>query len=107
MDDRLRFREALIARLDMTGLTAADLSRRTGVSKGTIDKLRQRRVEVTNVADAIKIARYFHQSVEDFCGYPQRSGKIDELIALAALLPADFRSAVIDHIKAIIALRIN
>ena len=50
--EKERFREALIERMNLTGVTAAELARRTGVSKPQIDKLRQRKSAVTNVYDA-------------------------------------------------------
>ena len=105
MDERLRFREAMISRMDLSGTTAAEISRRTGVPKGTIDKLRQRKVDVTNVADAMKIAQFFGQSVEEFAGLTQRSGNIEEIVRLSACLPAEFQSALIAHLQSMIALR--
>ena len=63
-DIKLRFRETLIRLMDTKRVTAAELSRKTGISKGTIDKLRQRKVDVTNAFDAMKIAMFFGMSVE-------------------------------------------
>lgn len=62
------FREAFIRRIDESDITLAELSRRTGVPKPTLDKLHQRKVETTSVANAIRIAAYFGQSVEEFMG---------------------------------------
>ena len=63
---KLRFRETLIKMMETRRVTAAELARETGISKGTIDKLRQRKVEVTNAFDAMKIAMFFGKSVEQF-----------------------------------------
>ena len=105
VDSKLMFREALIARLNLEGLSAAELSRKTGINKGTIDKMRQRRTEATNVADAMKIAKYFNQSVEEFCGLGQVTDKAAEITKLALLLPAEFQEVMVAHLKAIIAIR--
>lgn len=68
MIDKERFREALIERVRASGVTVADLARKTGVSKSQLDKLMQRRVVTTNVDDAATLARFFGATVEEFMG---------------------------------------
>lgn len=105
MLERNRFREALIARMELVGIGAADLSRRTGVSKSQIDKLRQRKTEVTNVYDAVLIARYFGQPVEEFMGIAPRQAKQDEISDALASLPPEVRDLFLLQIKAVAANR--
>ena len=70
---RLGFRETLIRLMAARRVTAGELARETGISKGTIDKLRQRKVEVTNAFDAMKIAMFFGMNVEQFFAVPEAS----------------------------------
>ena len=101
--DKTRFREALIARMELTGIGATDLARRTGISKPQIDKLHQRKVETTNVHDALIIARFFGQSLEDFMGMAKKSAKNQELADILATLPPDDRDLLAIQIKALAA----
>jgi len=103
--DKERFREALIERMDLTRVTAAELARRTGVSKPLIDKLRQRKSEVTNVYDAILIARFFGQNVEDFMGVARKASKHQEILDILATLPPDTRDMLVLQIKALATAR--
>lgn len=98
-----RFREALIEKMDMVGITAAELSRRTGVSKAQIDKLRQRKTEVTNVNDAIRLALFFGQPIEDFMGLTKRGTKQQEIIEKLGLLPPEVRDVFVVSINAMVA----
>jgi hypothetical protein len=106
-DEKLRFREALIERMELTGVGAAEISRRTGVPKGVIDKLRQRRTDVTNVYDAILLARFFGQTVEDFIGLRRKPGKIDEIVEMIALLPPDLRDVIHAQIRAAVKVHMK
>lgn len=74
------FREAMIDWLDKTGVGATELSRRTGVSKALIDKLRQRRAISTNVEDAVRISACFGQSLEAFMGLNRDINSRDNLM---------------------------
>lgn len=103
--DRTRFREALIERMEVTGMTAVELARRSGVAKSQIDKLRQRKTETTNVIDAVVIARVFGQSVEDFMGIRSRAEKINELNQLIERLPPDVKETVLVQLRALAAVR--
>lgn len=99
---RIDFREALVARLELTGTTSSHLALRTGVSKGIIDKLRQRRIETTNVHDAMLIADFFGQSVEGFCG-SKTSGHRTSMAARigqeAAALPVDLQHFMLAQMR--------
>lgn len=103
--ERDRFREALIERMDLTGISATELARRSGVSKATIDKLRQRRVEVTNIHDAILLARVFQQNVEDFMGVSKNAQKQAEVVSLFASLPESLRETMLVQLRALVQAR--
>ena len=75
---KLGFRETLIRLMAERRVTAGELARDTGISKGTIDKLRQRKVEVTNAFDAMKIAMFFGMNVEQFFAVPEASLPVPE-----------------------------
>lgn len=62
------FRDALLLKLEETGLSMRELSARAEVSYDQIKKLRLREGASTNVEDAIKIARFFGYTVEEFMG---------------------------------------
>lgn len=103
--EKERFREALIERMNLTGVTAAELARRTGVSKPQIDKLRQRKSAVTNVYDAILIARFFGQPLEEFMGVAKKSAKHQEILDLLAAMPPEVKDMLVLQIKALASMR--
>lgn len=108
--DRTDFREALIQRLEATGVPAAELARRTGVSKSIIDKLRQRKIETTNVHDAILIARYFGEGVEEFCGLgctDQGDPLGREIARLVEALPPHFCDVAVGQLKLLVLAAIG
>lgn len=105
--EKTRFREAMIERMDLMGIGAAELARRTGVSKPQIDKLRQRRTEVTNVYDALVIARFFGQPLEEFMGLTKRSPKHQEIMDIFTALPTELRDVAAAAIKAMAAVRLS
>ena len=63
-----RFREAFLQHLEATGTSVASVARGAGVSKDMLHKLKQGRTMAINVDDAIKIAAYFGQTVNEFVG---------------------------------------
>lgn len=91
--------------MDVTGVTAAELARATGVSKSQIDKLRQRKVEATNVHDAMLIARYFGQTVEEFCGMTRKKDKAVEIYDAMSQLTPEHREIILAQIRAVAALQ--
>ena len=60
------FRDALIEGIASSGVSVAELARATGVSKDQIHKVKQGKSRSTNVDDALKIANYFGQSLDEF-----------------------------------------
>lgn len=60
------FREAFIRHVRVYDVSIAEVARQTGVSKYLLNALHQRKTQVPNVADAIKIARFFGKTVDEF-----------------------------------------
>lgn len=102
--DKTRFREVLIARMAAAGITSAELHRRTGVSKDTIDKLRQRTIEQTTVDNGVRIANFFGQSVDEFVGAAP-AGDVPAIAALISRLSDHDQEIVRAQIEALLALR--
>lgn len=65
---RQKFRTALLAAVDRTGDSLSKVSRATGVSYEQLKKLKQREDARTNVDDAVLVANYFGQSLDEFLG---------------------------------------
>lgn len=60
------FRSALLYHLDRTGLSIAEIARRSGVSKDQLTKVRQRENATTNVDAAAKVAAAFDLTLDEF-----------------------------------------
>jgi predicted XRE-type DNA-binding protein len=73
------------------------------VSKSQFDKLRQRKTEATNVNDAIRLARFFGNTIEDFMGLTNRGAKQQEIIEKLGVLPPEVRDVLIVSINALVA----
>ena len=69
----LTFREALINKLEQTGTPLKQVAEGSGVSYEQLKKLKQVEGRETNVKDALKVAAFFDQSLEDFL-----LGEVDE-----------------------------
>lgn len=99
-----KFRESLIAHMERHGIGASELARKTGVPKTTLDKLVQRRVSRTNYFDAMRLARYFGKTLEEFV-----DGKPDDdntkLKMLIESLYTDEKAIVEAQIEGIVARR--
>lgn len=102
---RTAFRDSLNDRLNKTGLSVSELSRRTGVSKALLDKLRQERTTSTNVEDAMRVARFFGQSLEDFMGATIRQEQRNELADRIARMDPDQIAMIETLIRGIYATR--
>jgi transcriptional regulator with XRE-family HTH domain len=87
--DKLRFREAFIAHLDAAGFNTRQVADATGVSRDQMEKLRQRKVASTNVHDALRIARFFGKTVEEFIGDIPEVENSDILTLIARLTPTE------------------
>ena len=88
---RSAFRDALVWHMDRTGTTIAELAASTGVTEGTIKKLRSRPEGSTIVVNAVLIANFFGLSVERFLKMeaPEAESRLKELSDL--LLPEEER----------------
>lgn len=75
------FRSAFLAHLEKSGESVANISRKSGVSKYQLDKLKQREGAKTNVEDAIKVAAAFGLSLDAFLDEPQASSQA-EIVSL-------------------------
>ena len=62
------FRDALLARLDETGIDLAEVARESGVSYEQLKKLKQGKVRRTNAEDAMAVAAVFGLTLEAFVG---------------------------------------
>lgn len=100
MNDKERFRETLIARVHASGITVAELSRRTGVSKPQLDKLMQRRVVTTNVDDATKLARFFGETVEGLMGIGNPGAEASSSLSRIRQLAGQLSEAEQDMLEA-------
>jgi len=60
------FRIAFIEALEMTGLSVAEVARKSGVSKDQLNKLKQRDNAKTNVDDAKLVANAFGYTLDEF-----------------------------------------
>ncbi len=60
------FRDALLQGLQEKKVSVAEVARVTGVSKDQLHKIKQGKSRSTNVDDAVKIADYFGQSLDQF-----------------------------------------
>lgn len=84
------FREAFIRHVKVYDVAIAEVARATGVSKYLLNALHQRKTSTPNVSDAIKIARYFGKTVEEFLDQspqPTDAGRI--MSKMARLSPAE------------------
>lgn len=103
MNDKERFREALIARVHASGISVSELSRKTGISKSQLDKLMQRRVITTNVDDASKLAKFFGDTVEDFMRLGEAPAEAGTSLSRIGVLAAQLTQAEQDMLEAQIA----
>lgn len=87
------FRTALEWHMERDGTTIAELSRKTGVSRDTINKILGRGREVqkkssTAVENAILIAAYYGKTVEQFMNMDE-GASVSRLNSLAEMLNSD------------------
>ena len=98
------FRDALIEGLEANGVSVAELARSTGVSKDQIHKVKQGKSRSTNVDDAVKIANFFGQSLDEFLEDPTAQ-KDAEIAALLMQLEPQERQFLLNAAKAQISAR--
>lgn len=93
-----RFRDALIAALEGSGMSRRELAEAVGISKSQIDKICQREDASTKVEDAAAIADYFGCTLDEFMGAsPDFLGK--EYRDLLAKLPENERQFFLRQLK--------
>lgn len=96
------FRDALLDHLAHTGLSVADLSKRSGVSAQQLYKIKQGKSASTNVEDAQRISDAFGKTLDEFMGSP--AGEYPHEIAyLYSQLPADLRRKLVGYGEGLLA----
>ncbi|MEL6324598.1 MAG: hypothetical protein AAFQ84_10265 [Pseudomonadota bacterium] len=98
------FREAFIARMSAGDVRVADLVRETGVSRSKIEKLLKRSNDRVEVEDAISVAAFFGQTVEEFMFGSVESPKA-ALVALASLLTDAEAEILVSQLKGLVAAK--
>lgn len=88
MDMAVDFREAFIRHLEESRIPVAAVARATGVSKHQLYKLAQRKVESTDVHDAMAVSHFFGKSLEEFIG-SEGTLKFQRVLALYNALSSD------------------
>lgn len=101
---RTSFREALIAHMDAGNVGATVLAKVTGVPKTLIDKLYQRRIDATNVHDAMRLAAFFGKTVNDMAGGDQDNQE-SKINALLSQLTPDEKQLVEAQLEGLLSRR--
>ncbi|MGB0855057.1 MAG: hypothetical protein ACPGSI_17300 [Pikeienuella sp.] len=96
------FRDALIVRLEETGIPLSQVAEGAGVSYEQLKKLKQVPDRSTNVEDAIRVADFFGMSVEEFMSDGEVSGR-HELAAILTRLSPEARKVLTTAAKAQLA----
>lgn len=104
IDMSINFRNAFLDALEASGLSVAEVARRSGVSKDQLNKLKQRETAKTNVDDARKVAEVFGKTLDDFIEGSITSEDIELADILAQLEPSE-RQFLLNAAKAQIAAR--
>lgn len=104
MLEKERFRESLIAHRERHGISTAYLAKKTGVAKTTLDKLVQRKVVGTNYYDAMRIAKFFGKSLEDFVDGKPDDSRSNLNMLINSLAPEE-REIVEAQIEGIVSRR--
>lgn len=99
-----KFREAFLDKVEQENLKIAVIARDAGVSKDMLNKFKQGRTQSINVDDAILVARYFGQTVNEFIG-EDRPTLDDQLAQRLAKLSEKERQILIASLEAILASR--
>jgi transcriptional regulator with XRE-family HTH domain len=97
-----KFREALLEKLDETGISLKQVAEGSGVSYEQLKKIKQIESRSTNVEDAIRVARFFKMTLEEFMfGHAESSQA--ELVDLLESLSVEARNFLITAAKAQLA----
>jgi len=99
-----QFRESFIHHLAASGLKVSQVAAATGVSDQQLHKLKQRRAGTTNVEDAVKIARFFGKTLEEFLDEPENV-QVSDVLALLNRLSEDEKAILVAQIEGLVASR--
>ena len=94
-----RFRDALLEKLEQTGLSVAEVARGAGVSYEQLKKVRQRLDGSTNVDDAVRVAHYFGVSLDEFLNDSTIEDR-NEMLDLYTKLSSQERAFLLDVARA-------
>ena len=93
------FRKALLDALEQTNTKLAAVARATGVSYEQLKKVNQREDASTNVDDAVKVAHFFGQSLDEFLGDTTIEDR-SELLDLYSQLSSSEQKFLLDVARA-------
>lgn len=96
------FREALLEKLNETGISLKQVAEGSGVSYEQLKKLKQIESRTTNVEDAIKVAHFFRLTLEELIAGQEASGQAEIADLLSSLSP-EARNFLITAAKAQLA----
>ena len=98
------FRDSLLIAIENSGKSLKSVADATGVSYEQLKKLKQNKSKSTNVDDAIKIAAFFGQTLDEFIACDGASVEIEIAGLLSKLTPSE-RDFLLNAAKAQIAAR--
>lgn len=98
------FRAALMDAISDRDISLKSVAEGAGVSYEQLKKLGQNKSKSTNVDDAIKIARYFGQTLDQFLEDDQATNRV-ELMRLYNQLTDQERAILLRSAKGVIATR--
>ncbi|TRD16940.1 hypothetical protein FEV53_13455 [Palleronia caenipelagi] len=85
------FRNAFLEALSQTGDSLSSVSKGSGVSYEQLKKLKQRDTATTNVEDAIRIARHFGKTIDQFVNGDKADQDVELLSLLHQLQPEELQ----------------
>ncbi|WP_412550262.1 helix-turn-helix domain-containing protein [Shimia sp. MIT910701] len=98
------FRDAFLVELGASGLSVAEVARRSGVSKDQLNKLKQRDSAKTNVDDARRVAEAFGKTLDQFLKDTETSPYL-EAVGLLSQLSEEEREFIIVAARAAVDKR--
>ena len=98
------FSQALIEHLENTGVRVTEIAAATGVHKDALYKLKYGKTRNMSVDDAIKVAAFFGETVEEFMGIGPGALR-DTLMDQIAQLSESERQIFEASLKAVLAAR--
>ena len=101
---RKNFREAFIEHLERTGAKVTEVAAATGLNKDSLYALKRGTTMNMNVKDAILVAQFFGETVEEFMGIGPRALR-DTLIDQISQLTDSERQIFEASLKAVLAAR--